>query len=154
MPTTTLGDEQVLTLRRIYHEVGHAIVADYFRVAIKSIDASETAHSRTNYANWPPETAEFKRPAPWVVVDAIIAVAGAVAEVMLLDHLDGIDVTSTYRRLWRTEECRQSADLEATEPYVKEILAARAVDVAEETQDSRRCVADNQKARCEIAALY
>ena len=138
MPITPLSDEQVLTLRRIYHEVGHAIVADDFHVAIKCIDVSDTVHSRTTYAKtWPLETAEIlKRPAPWVVVDSIIAVAGAVAEVMLLDHLDGVDVTQTYRRLWRTEECGQSADLAATEPYIREMLAERAVEVEEASMTS------------------
>lgn len=136
MPTTALSDEQVLTLRRIYHEVGHAIVADDFRVAIKGIDVSETVHSRATYAKWPLETADFKRPAPWVVVDSIIAVAGAVAEVMLLDHLDGVDVPRTYHRLWRSEECGQSADLEATEPYIREMLAERSVEVEEASMTS------------------
>jgi hypothetical protein len=75
------------------------------------------------------EEPRFKRPAPWVVVDGIIAVAGAVAEVMLLDDLDGVDVTQTYVRLWRSEECGQAADLEATEPYIKDMLAYRSVKV-------------------------
>jgi hypothetical protein len=128
MPTNQ-SDEQVLALRRIYHEVGHAIVADDFRVAIKGIDVSETTHSHASYANWPRETPAFKRPAPWIVVDGIIAVAGAVAEVMLLDHLDGVNVTQTYVRLWRSEECGQAADLEATEGYIKDMLADRSVTV-------------------------
>jgi hypothetical protein len=55
---------------------------------------------------------------------------------MLLDHLDGVDVPRTYHRLWRSEECGQSADLEATEPYIREMLAERSVEVEEASMTS------------------
>ncbi len=133
MPTASSCPDKRLALRRIYHEVGHAIVADDFRVAVKEVHVSEDHDSQTSYANWPIEGSFFKRPAPWIVVDSIIAVAGAVAEVMLLDELDGVDVTAAFQRTWREEECGQSADLRETNAHTKQMLSERAVRVEEES---------------------
>jgi hypothetical protein len=52
---------------------------------------------------------------------------------MLLDELDGVNVTFTFHRTWRAEDCGQSADLEETDSYNRQMLSERAVKGEEES---------------------